>query len=201
MSFSPAANSIITIYLFCLIRLSSSFTPTQKLIPIASTHTRRSKEFVVAGSMSSSSNNSADASTLFQPTVVLTTIAAEEALAAAEREASANEWKVTIAISDAGGNPLLVKRCDGAFAASYEIAVGKAKTAAQFCKNTGSLEAAANVRDGTSRAALLSAPFVLMRGGVPIFVNEICVGAVGVSGVLPDQDEQVAMAAVNALTL
>lgn len=79
--------------------------------------------------------------------------------------------------------------------------MGKAKTAAQFCKNTGALEAAANVRDGTSRAALLSAPFVLMRGGVPIFVNESCVGAVGVSGVLPDQDEQVAMAAVNALTL
>lgn len=82
----------------------------------------------------------------------------------------------------------------------------KAKTAALFCKNTGELEAAVNninkVSDGgtmTSRAALLSTPFCMMRGGVPIMVNGICCGAVGVSGVKPDQDEQVAMAAVNAL--
>eukprot|EP00579_Thalassiosira_antarctica_P027784 CAMPEP_0202009724 /NCGR_PEP_ID=MMETSP0905-20130828/16289_1 /ASSEMBLY_ACC=CAM_ASM_000554 /TAXON_ID=420261 /ORGANISM="Thalassiosira antarctica, Strain CCMP982" /LENGTH=127 /DNA_ID=CAMNT_0048568245 /DNA_START=223 /DNA_END=606 /DNA_ORIENTATION=+ len=119
---------------------------------------------------------------------------------AAEQEASAHGWKVTIAIADAGGVPILTKRCDDAFPASYEIAVGKAKTSAQFRKPTGVLEDSANVSDGSSRSALLSAPFVLMRGGVPIFVNEMCIGAVGVSGVKPDEDEKVAMAAVNALS-
>ena len=47
--------------------------------------------------------------------------------------------------------------------------------------------------------AVDNAAFVLMRGGVPIFVDNMCVGAVGVSGVAPDQDEQVANAAVEAL--
>jgi len=138
---------------------------------------------------------------MFQSTITLTSAAANVAIDAACQEASKNNWAVTIAVADAGGIPLLVKRCDGAFAASYEIAVGKARTAAQFQKETGLLEASANVSDGSSRTALLSAPYVLMKGGVPIFntKNGICIGSVGVSGVAPDQDEQVAKAAVDAL--
>ena len=38
-----------------------------------------------------------------------------------------------------------------------------------------------------------------MEGGVPILSNGECVGAVGVSGVLPGQDAQVAKAGVAAL--
>ena len=137
---------------------------------------------------------------MLQTTFSLTSAAAQTAMEAAEQEASAHGWKVTIAIADAGGVPILAKRCDDAFPASYEIAVGKAKTSAQFRKPTGVLEDSANVSDGSSRSALLTAPFVLMRGGVPIFVNDMCIGAVGVSGVKPDEDEKVAMAAVNALS-
>ena len=70
---------------------------------------------------------------LLQSTMRLTLAAVERAMAAAENEATANGWKVTIAICDAGGMPLLAKRLDGAFPASYDIAVGKAKTAAHFC--------------------------------------------------------------------
>ena len=139
------------------------------------------------------------ADVMFQSTVSLTSAAAQVALDAACQEASSNGFKVTIAVADAGGVPILVKRCDDAFPASYEIAVGKAKTAAQFQKPTGALEDSANVSGGSSRAALLSAPFVLMRGGVPIMANGKCIGAVGVSGVTPGQDESVATAAVNAL--
>jgi glc operon protein GlcG len=120
-------------------------------------------------------------------------------MAAAEHEATSNKWKVAIAICDSGGTPLLVKRLDGAFPASYEIAVGKAKTAAHFCRPTGQLEAATNVSDGSSRTALLSAPYVLMRGGLPVFVDGNCAGSVGVSGVTPDQDEQIASAAASIL--
>lgn len=136
--------------------------------------------------------------TYFQPSVSLTTAAVEKAIAAGEIEAEKNGWKVTIAITDTSA-PLIVKRCNGAFPASYNIAVEKAKTAVQFQKKTGDLENAVNVAKGSSRTALLSAPYVLMRGGVPIFINNMCVGAVGVSGVTPDQDEQVANAAVDAL--
>ena len=120
-------------------------------------------------------------------------------MSAAEHEAKTNGWKVTIAICDAGGMPLLAKRMDGAFPASFDIAVGKAKTAAHFCRPTGQLESAANVSDGSSRTALLSAPYVIMRGGLPIFINGICVGAVGVSGVKPNEDEQIASVALSIL--
>ena len=136
---------------------------------------------------------------LFETTVTLTESAAQLALEAGENEASANNWPVTIAISDAGGVPLLVKRCDGSFPASYEVAVEKARTAAMFRKKTGLLEDTANVTSGSSRTALLSAPFVLMRGGVPIIIDGKCIGSVGVSGVKPDEDELVALAAANAL--
>ena len=177
--------AVVFICLLFFVIPSTSFIPSTR----ASVFQQRKAKIAIM------SANDSD----FQATVGLSSSAAQKAMLAAEKEAIANGWKVTIAIADAGGIPLLVKRCDGAFPASYEVATGKAKTAAQFCKNTGQLESAVNVDDGSSRTALLSAPFILMRGGVPIFVNGICVGAVGVSGVKPDEDEQVANAAVNAL--
>lgn len=136
---------------------------------------------------------------LLQATMRLTQAAVERAMAAAEYEATSNGWKVTIAICDAGGVPFLAKRLDGAFPASCDIAVGKAKTAAHFCRPTGQLEAATNVSDGSSRTALLSAPYVIMRGGLPIFIQGVCVGSIGVSGVNPDQDEQIASAGASVL--
>lgn len=133
----------------------------------------------------------------FEPAVALTPAGAAVAMAAAEAEAAANGWDVTIVVADAGGVPLQLHR--NAFPASAEIAMGKAKTAALFGRNTAALEAAANTEGGSARSALLSAPFVLMRGGVPIVVDGRTVGAVGVSGVAADQDEQVAAAGVRAV--
>jgi len=175
---------IITILLLSCIRPASSFC----LLPSNSAITRTPTEIGMS---------SGDPS--LQATMSLTSAAVERAMAAAEHEAKANGWKVTIAFCDAGGMPLQVKRLDGAFPASFDIGVGKAKTAAHFCRPTGQLESAANVSDGSSRTALLSAPYVLMRGGLPVLINGICVGAVGVSGVRPEEDEQVALAAVSVL--
>ena len=117
------------------------------------------------------------AAPMFHGTVDLTSAAAQAALEVGEREAAAHGWSVTIVVADAGGVPLVAKRGDGAFPASYDIAAGKARTAALFRKPTGALEDSVNAAQGGGRSALLSAPFVLMRGGVPIFVNDVCVGA------------------------
>lgn len=140
-----------------------------------------------------------DEATPFSAAVAITLDGADIAMAAAETEARGNGWDVTICICDAGGVPIQVKR--NSFPASYDIAVGKARSATFFRKETAGLEAAVNVVEGISRAAMLSAPFLLMRGGVPIFLDGACCGAVGVSGVTAEQDEQVARAAVNALSL
>ena len=133
----------------------------------------------------------------FEPAVALTPAGAAVAMAAAEAEAAANGWDVTIVVADAGGVPLQLHR--NAFPASADVAMGKARTAALFGRNTAALEAAANTEGGSARSALLSAPFLLMRGGVPIVMDGRTVGAVGVSGVAADQDEQVAAAGVAAL--
>ena len=48
-------------------------------------------------------------------------------------------------------------------------------------------------RINSGRSALLSSPLSgMLEGGVPILVNGEVVGAVGVSGVKPEQDAQVA---------
>ena len=132
------------------------------------------------------------------PSALLTLAGARRALEAAEAEAAANGWKVTIVVADAGGTPLLLAR--DAFAATVEIAMGKARSAALFARPTAELEAQANVIDGAGRTSFLSAPFVTMRGGVPIVVGGAVVGAVGVSGVKAEQDEQIALRAVAAVT-
>jgi len=132
-------------------------------------------------------------------TFKLTPTGAAKAMAAAEAEASANGWDVTISIADAGGVPIQVHR-NNAFPASVDVAIGKARTAALFWKDTMLLEQSVNVADGNARSALLSAPgFVMMGGGVPIIIDGNCVGGVGVSGVLPAQDDQVAKAGALAL--
>eukprot|EP00545_Synedropsis_sp_CCMP1620_P007984 CAMPEP_0119003624 /NCGR_PEP_ID=MMETSP1176-20130426/676_1 /TAXON_ID=265551 /ORGANISM="Synedropsis recta cf, Strain CCMP1620" /LENGTH=212 /DNA_ID=CAMNT_0006955241 /DNA_START=1 /DNA_END=639 /DNA_ORIENTATION=+ len=143
---------------------------------------------------------SSDNVSYFTPSVVLSPAGADIGMAAAEAEAAKHKWDVTICIVDAGGVPIQVKR-NNAFPASYDIAVGKAKSAALFQKETGLLEDAINVVAGkeTSRTSLLSSPFVLMRGGVPLLLLDGCAGAVGVSGVQADQDERVARVAVDAM--
>ncbi|CAK0911098.1 unnamed protein product [Prorocentrum cordatum] len=84
---------------------------------------------------------------------------------------------------------------------SAEIAAGKARSAALFARETALLEAGSNVKEGAARTALLSAGYVLMEGGVPIKdpASGRIIGAVGVSGVKPDEDAAVAKAAVAAL--
>jgi glc operon protein GlcG len=117
--------------------------------------------------------------------------------AAAEAEAVAHSWAVTIAISDDGGHLLWLQRLDGAAPISAHIAPAKAHTAALGQRESKVYEDMIN----QGRTAFLSVPAVegLLEGGVPIMVQGQCVGAVGVSGVKASEDAQVAKAGVAAL--
>ncbi len=119
--------------------------------------------------------------------------------AAAEAEALANKWAVTIAIVDDGGNLLWLQRLDGAAALSSFIGPAKARTAALGQRETKVYEDIIN----NGRYSFLSAPTVegMLEGGVPIMVNGQCVGAVGVSGVKSTEDAQIAKAGIDALGL
>ncbi len=119
--------------------------------------------------------------------------------AAAEAEATANAWPVTIAIADDGGHLLWLQRLDGAAPASAQIAQSKARAAALGRRETRDYEEMIN----NGRTAFLSVPVIdgLLEGGVPVLAEGHCIGAVGISGVKPGQDAQVAKAGVAALGL
>ena len=116
---------------------------------------------------------------------------------AAEAEALAHQWAVTIAIVDDGGHLLWLQRLDGAAPISAHIAPAKAHTAALGRRESKVYEDMIN----QGRAAFLSAPTVegLLEGGVPVMVGGQCVGAVGVSGVKSSEDVQIARAGIAAL--
>ena len=119
--------------------------------------------------------------------------------AAAEAEALANNWAVTIAIVDDGGHLLHLQRLDGAAPLSAHIAPAKANTAARGRRESKSYE---DVSNG-GRTSFLSAPYVqgMLEGGVPIVKDGQCIGAVGVSGVKSTEDAQIARAGIAAIGL
>jgi glc operon protein GlcG len=119
--------------------------------------------------------------------------------AAAEAEALANNWAVTIAIVDDGGHLLGLQRLDGAPAVSSHIALAKAHTAALGRRESKVYE---DVING-GRTSFLSAPTIsgMLEGGVPIMKEGQCLGAVGVSGVKSNEDAQIARAGIAALGL
>ena len=116
---------------------------------------------------------------------------------AAEAEAVANQWAVTIAIVDDGGHLLWLQRLDGAAPLSAHIGPAKARTAALGRRDSKVYEDMIN----QGRTSFLSAPTLegMLEGGVPIMVDGQCVGAVGVSGVKSSEDAQIARAGIAAL--
>jgi glc operon protein GlcG len=118
--------------------------------------------------------------------------------AAAEAEAKANNWAVTISIVDDGGHLLWLQRMDGAAPISSYIAPAKAKTAAMGRRESKVYEDMIN----GGRYSFLSVPEIegMLEGGVPVVVDGHCVGAVGVSGVKSFEDVQIAKAGIAALS-
>lgn len=127
----------------------------------------------------------------------ITMEAARRAMAAAEAEATRNNWGVAIAIVDSGGHLVMLHRLDGTQIASIRIAEGKARTALEFRRPTKALEDA--VAGGGAALRLLAVEGLYpLEGGVLIEAAGRIVGAIGVSGVLSSQDAQVARAGAEA---
>ncbi len=115
---------------------------------------------------------------------------ARAVLAAAVKEAAANGWKISVSVVDAGGHPILFERMDGVAPATARVAFEKARSAATFRAPTGGMEE--RIPD---RLAVLVLPGATpLKGGVPLVSGGQVVGAIGISGLLPQQDHQVAEA-------
>ena len=128
---------------------------------------------------------------------ILTLDVARRIAAAAEAEARRNNWAVSIAVLDEAGHMMVFHLMDGAKLVATDIAIRKARTAVYFQGPTKGLEE--EVAGG--RTALLPIDgFMPLEGGIPLMVDGLLVGAVGVSGVTGSQDAQCAQAGVSALT-
>lgn len=122
---------------------------------------------------------------------------AKKAMAAAEAEAKKNNWPVAIAILDTTGSLIMLQKLDNTQTGSVEVAIGKARTALDFKRPSKAMQDA--VAGGGVGLRILSARNVLaLEGGVPVIVDGKVVGAIGASGVMSNQDAEVAMAGAEA---
>jgi len=127
---------------------------------------------------------------------VLTLEAAEKVAAAAAAEAKRRKATVVIVVVDEGGYPLVLKRLDDTQVASVEVGIGKARTAAIFRRPSAVFEE--QIKNG--RVASLVLPGATpLQGGLPLIVDGKTIGAIGVSGNTPQEDEDIAKAGVMAL--
>jgi glc operon protein GlcG len=128
---------------------------------------------------------------------VLTLVAAQKMVAAAQAEAERNHLAGVIAVVDDGGWPILLLRMDNAaYVASVELAPGKARTAALFKKPSQALEDA--IYHGRI-AAVTARGFIEMQGGLPIVVDGQVIGGIGASFDTPEHDVKMAQAGLAAL--
>ncbi|HZW85835.1 MAG TPA: heme-binding protein [Gallionella sp.] len=127
---------------------------------------------------------------------VLTLETAQRVAAAAEIEAQQNNWRVVIAVVDDGGHLLYLQRNHDTQFGSIETAIQKARAAVAFKRPTKMSEDA--VLSG--RLIHLALPGVIpAEGGVPLLLEGVVVGGLGISGVRSLQDGQIAAAGVAAL--
>ena len=132
----------------------------------------------------------------YGPTINIAT--AKKDAAAAVAEATKNNWPVAIAIVDTHGFLVYFEKVDDTQSGSVQIAVEKARTSAMTRRPTRVFTE--TIAKGGGGLAILGLPGIAPNtGGVPIVVGGKIVGAIGVSGVTGDQDEQIAIAGTKSM--
>jgi len=121
---------------------------------------------------------------------------AQTVLQAAKESAQQRNAPSAIAVVDPAGDLLAFQRMDGVRAASADLAIEKARTAARLQRSTAEIED--NVNQG--RTAFVTAGILILRGGMPVSVNGAVVGAVGIAGLSKETDAEIANTAATALS-
>jgi len=128
-------------------------------------------------------------------TVTLTHAATLAMLTAAVQRAEEIGQPQCIVIVDASGMTLGQIRMTGAKYLSLDSARAKARTAASIRADSDAIPDAV----GLAIAAATDGQVTRLGGGVPIMINGQCVGGIGVGSGSPEQDKDVAHAAINVL--
>lgn len=100
-----------------------------------------------------------------------------------------------VAVVDEGGHLLAFTRMDGAKRLSIESSIRKASTAASSRAPTGGIQGELEFR----LAHATSGRLVNLKGGLPIVVDGITIGGIGVGSQTGEEDLEVAKAGLAAL--
>lgn len=120
--------------------------------------------------------------------------AAEPALA----EARKNNWTMAVAIVDTHGTLVYFEKIDSTQNGSAQLAIDKARSAANFKRPTKAFQTAlAAGGDGLRILAISGA--VPIEGGYPIVMDGKIVAAIGMSGGTSAQDDQCAKIGADTL--
>jgi cob(I)alamin adenosyltransferase len=132
--------------------------------------------------------------------VAALTLATTDAMVeAGMRRAEAIGVPMVIAVVDAGGNMLEMRRMDGALLVSVTLAPHKAVTAAAMRMPTAQLSALAQPGGPLFGIDQGLPNITLVGGGLPVTLGGVVVGGVGVSGGYVEQDIGVAQAMLAVL--
>ena len=122
----------------------------------------------------------------------LTLYGARQILEHAQTQAAARARAVSIAVVDIHGALIAFARDDDASGVTINTAIEKARTAALLRESSKVFESFIN----GGLPSFLSTPDVTpLQGGVPVVVDGLIVGAVGVSGASCDEDAELATSA------
>jgi uncharacterized protein GlcG (DUF336 family) len=130
----------------------------------------------------------------------ITAAHAAQLIAAAQERARSLGAACSVSVIDSGAHLLAMSRMDGASLVTIDASAAKATTAVYFLNSTANLVAL--IQPGAPLYTLGdSSPkeFAFVPGGVVVMVDGEVRGGVGVSGGTPDQDHEIAAAAISAL--
>ena len=130
---------------------------------------------------------------------LLTGSMASKIIQAAFDQAENDGLYVTITVVDKSGQTLAVLRHHNAGVHTIRASYKKAYTAASQKRETA--EIAKGIKDGTIPEDIryLDENILAMDGGIPIFINKILVGGIGVGGAHGSEDVRIAKAGLKVL--
>ncbi len=120
----------------------------------------------------------------------------ERALRIVDSVISGEHAPVSVFVADAHGELVAAATMDGAAPDTRLNALRKAYTAARSDART-TRELAAKVRGDGAELASFDPFFTFFSGGVAVFEGDVRVGAVGVSGLAGEADEELARQAID----
>ena len=115
--------------------------------------------------------------------------------------AKAEEFGIKVAVSvvDSGTNLVASHRMDGALVLATEGSRGKAVASTIFGQPSGEVEPRADRPVFRALQIQMGGRLIMSQGAVPIFRNGEVIGACGVGGGTPEEDEECARAGVDAI--